>query len=79
MVFQISLYISTSGKSTIMKSSRVLISFLGSIAIVNSICSNSFSHYFYINQGSVLFTLVKQFQVEDNLESNTLIVINQFH
>ena len=39
--------------------------------IINSICSNAFSHYFYKNQGSILFTLVKQFQVEDNLASNT--------
>lgn len=55
-----------------MKTPGVLISVLASILIINSLYSNAFSHNFYKNQGSILFTLVKQFEVEDNLASNNL-------
>ena len=40
--------------------------------VINSLCSHAYAHNFYKNQASIFFTLVKQFEIEDNLASDNL-------
>ena len=40
--------------------------------LINSLCSHTYAHNFYKNQASIFFTLVKQFEIEDNLASDKL-------
>ena len=49
-----------------------VISALLSFMVINSLCSHAYAHNFYKNQASIFFTLVKQFEIEDNLASDNL-------
>jgi len=55
-----------------MKKFGFVISALLSFMLINSLCSHTYAHNFYKNQASIFFTLVKQFEIEDNLASDNL-------
>jgi hypothetical protein len=55
-----------------MKKFGFVISALLSFMVINSLCSQAYAHNFYNNQASIFFTLVKQFEIEDNLASDNL-------
>lgn len=49
-----------------------VISALLSFMVIYSLFSHAYAHNFYKNQASIFFTLVKQFEIEDNLASDNL-------
>jgi hypothetical protein len=54
-----------------MKIVGLVFSFLVSCMILNSFYTNAYAHNFYQNQDSIFFTLVKQFEIEDTIASNS--------
>ena len=54
-----------------MKIVGLVFSFLVSCMILNSFYTNTYAHNFYQNQDSIFFTLVKQFEIEDTIASNS--------